>query len=151
MSSRFNLHHVLMDSPDFPLSNKEIKSPLILINNQPKLAGSLHVAPETKNTDGKFNVTIFTHDNRLDFIRTAMVFIMGGYPEDDKRLIRFETDTLKLTSLNGLPLSFFGDGEIWHPSPEINISVMAQGLEVYSPVEEITGKGYSLDEIPFLT
>ena len=151
MSSRFNTHKVIMDSPDFPLANKEVCSPLILINNQPKLAGSLHVAPDTKNTDGKFNVTIFTHDNRVDFLRTALVFLTGGYPEDDKRLIRFETDTLKLSSRSGSPLSFFGDGEIWEPSQEINISIMPQGLEVYSPVEEITGKGYSLDEIPFLT
>lgn len=151
LSSKFNLHQVRMDSPDFPLSNKEVQSPLILINNQPKLAGSLHVAPETRNTDGKFNVTIFTHDNRIDFLRTAMVFLTGGYPEDDKRLIRFETDSLKLTSLSGSPLSFFGDGETWHPSQEIDVSVLHQGLEVYSPVEEITGKGYSLDEIPVLT
>lgn len=151
LTSKFNLHNVYMDSPDFPLLDRKITSPLILINNQPKLAGSLHVAPETCNTDGKFNVTIFTHTNRLDFLKTAMVFLTGGYPVEDKKVISFETDSLKMLSTTGTPLNFFGDGEIWEPSIELDIKVHSQGLEVFSPAEEITGKGYSLDEIPFLT
>jgi hypothetical protein len=151
LTSKFKLHKVFIDCPDFPLLDKKIESPLILINNQPKLAGSLHVAPETKNTDGKFNVTIFTHNNRFEFLKTAMVFLTGGNAEDDKKIIRFETDSLKLMSLTDSPLTFFGDGETWEPSMELDISVIPQALEVFSSAEEITGKGYSLDDIPLLT
>lgn len=149
--SKFNLNKVFVDSPDMPLLNKQVESPLILINNQPKLGGTFHVAPDTKNTDGKFNVTIFTHDNRLDFIRTAMVYMTGGHAEDDKRIIRFETDKVKLMSLAESPLTFFGDGETWNPAMELEISVIPKAIEVFSPVEEITGKGYSLADIPELT
>lgn len=151
LTSRFRLHQVYLESPDFPRQDRRIESALILINNQPKLAGSLHVAPQTRNTDGKFNVTIFTHDNRIDFLRTALVFLSGRYPEGDKRIISFETDQLKLVSLSSDALSFFGDGEIWEPAKEINVSIRPKSLEVYSPVEEIIGKGYSLTDIPFLT
>lgn len=149
--SRFNLQKVTIESPDYTHANKEIKSPLILINNQPKLGGTFHVAPDTKNTDGRFNVTIFTHDNRIDFMRTALVFLTGGLAEDDKRIIRFETDRVKLRSITGAPLTFFGDGETWPSNPELDISVIPQAIEVYSPIDEITGKGYSLDNIPVLT
>jgi len=150
--SKFSLQKVRIEcDADSPCHNKSFEAPLILINNQPKLGGTFHVAPDTRNTDGKFNVTIFTHDNRFDFIRTAMVFLTGGHALDDKRIIRFETDKLKLISETSESLNFFGDGETWTPSPEINISVHPEGLEVYSPVEEITGKGYSLDKIPLLT
>ncbi len=151
LTSRFKLHEVTMESPNFPLPSNTVISPLILINNQPKLAGSMYVAPETCNTDGKFNVTIFTHTNRFDFLRTALVFLTGGYPHEDKKVVSFETDSLNIKSLNNEPLSFFGDGENWEKTLELNIKVRSQGLEVYSPVDEIVGKGYSLDEIPFLT
>jgi diacylglycerol kinase family enzyme len=151
LSSPFKLNKVFLESPDLPVLNKQFVSPLILINNQPKLGGSFHVAPETKNTDGKFNVTIFTHDNRFDFIRTALVFMTGGLAEDDKKIIRFETDSLKMMSVSDSPLTFFGDGETWEPTMELDISVIPQAIEVFSSVDEITGKGYSLEEIPLLT
>jgi diacylglycerol kinase family enzyme len=151
LSSPFRMHDVFLESPDSPLIDKKISSPLILINNQPKLAGSFQVAPDTKNDDGKFNVTIFLHDNRLDFIKTALEFISGGNGEGDKRIIRFETDSLKLISLSNTPMVFFGDGENWDPSMELDISLVPQALEVYSPLEEVTGKGHSLDEVPLLT
>lgn len=151
LTSKFKLHEVSLESPDFPLSHQRVFSPLILINNQPKLAGSMYVAPETSNTDGKFNVTIFTHTNRFEFLKTALVFLTGGYPYDDKKVVSFETDTLQIKSLNDESLSFFGDGENWEKTLLLNIKVRSQGLEVYSPVDEIVGKGYSLDEIPFLT
>jgi diacylglycerol kinase family enzyme len=151
LSSRFNLHKVYIESPDFPALNRKLESPLILINNQPKLAGSLHVAPETRNTDGKFNVTIFTHTNRFEFLKTALVFLTGKYPVEDKKIISFETSSLKMMSTTNSPLSFFGDGEIWAPAMELDIRIVPHCLEVFSPAEEITGKGYSLDEIPLLT
>jgi diacylglycerol kinase family enzyme len=151
LSAPFKMHKVFIESEDCPLLDRQVSSPLILINNQPKLAGSFQVAPETKNNEGKFNVTIFLHDNRFDFIKTALEFISGGTGEGDKRIIRFETDSLKLMSLTKTAMIFFGDGETWEPSMELDIKIVPQALEVFSPMEEITGKGHSLDEVPLLT
>lgn len=149
MSAKFNLHHVQIDSPDFPLSNNQIKSPLILINNQPMLAGKFPVAPETKNNDGTFNVTIFLHTNRLEFIKTATQFLQGKYPENDKNLISFETTSLKMKSLSHEKLHFFGDGENFAPTEDIEIGIIPKGLEVYSHHDDvILCTGYSLDQIP---
>lgn len=150
LTSPLRLHEVYLESPDFPQLEQRLRTPLLLINNQPKLAGTLTVAPETKNTDGKFNVTIFLHDSKIEFMKTAAKFFSGKYPEDDKRIISFETDQIKLMSISSAPLTFFGDGEIWEPAQELDISINPQGLEVYSPMEEILGKGYSLEEIPLL-
>lgn len=149
LSARFNLHHVEIDSPDFPLSNKQLKSPLILINNQPMLAGKFPVAPETKNNDGLFNVTIFLHTNRLEFIKTATQFLQGKYPENDKNLVSFETNSFKMKSVDGEDLHFFGDGENFAPTSTIDVSIIPQGLEVYSHHDDlILCTGYSLDQIP---
>jgi len=149
MTSKFELLDVYMDSPDMPTLEKRIKSPLILVNNQPRLAGKFPVAPETKNDDGKFNVTIFLHDNRLDFIKSSTAFLRGQFPENDKKIIQFETDELKMMSLTDKKLKFFGDGEDFTPAKELNISIIPKGLVVYSNNEDIVlCPSYSLDTIP---
>lgn len=149
--SKFKLHNVYVESPDFPLLERRVSSPLILVNNQPKLAGRFPVAPFTRNNDGKFNVTIFAHDNRFDFIKAVSVFLRGGFPENDKKLIHFETDSLKLMSIGSGKLNFFGDGENFDEAQELNISLIPQALEVYSDqdAQNLCG-GYSLDEIPHI-
>lgn len=149
MTSKFEREEVFIDSPDFPLLDKRVKSALILVNNQPRLAGKFPVAPHTKNDDGKFNVTIFLHENKLDFIKSASAFLRGQYPENDKKLVSFETNSLKLTSLNNKDLSFFGDGEMFKSSKELDISIVPKGLVVYSNNEDIVlCPSYSLDTIP---
>lgn len=149
MTPKFEMQEVYMDSPDFPLLDKRVKSPLILVNNQPRLAGKFPVAPGTRNDDGKFNVTIFLHDNKLDFIKSSTAFLRGQYPEHDKNLISFETDSLKMLSLTGKDLAFFGDGELFTPAKELDISIVPKGLVVYSNNEDIVlCPSYSLDTIP---
>jgi diacylglycerol kinase family enzyme len=149
MTSKFEMQEVYMDSPDFPLLDKRVKSPLILVNNQPRLAGKFPVAPGTRNDDGKFNVTIFLHDNKMDFIKSSSAFLRGQYPENDKNLITFETDSLKMMSMTGKDLAFFGDGEMFTPSKELDISIVPKGLVVYSNNEDIVlCPSYSLDTIP---
>lgn len=149
MTSKFELVNVFIDSPNLPTLKKKIMSPLILVNNQPRLAGKFPVAPGTRNDDGKFNVTIFMHDNKLDFIKSSSSFLRGVYPENDKKLISFETDTLKMMSLDHRDLAFFGDGEMFKPSKELDISIVPKGLTVYSNNEDIVlCPSYSLDNIP---
>ncbi len=149
MTAKFELLEVFLDSPDMPLLDKQIKSPLILINNQPRLAGKFPVAPLTRNDDGKFNVTIFLHDNRLDFIKSSSALLMGQFPEKDKKIVQFETDTLKIMSLTQKDLYFFGDGENFTPAKELDISIIPKGLVVYSSNDNtILCPSYSLDLIP---
>ncbi|MFP5387497.1 MAG: diacylglycerol/lipid kinase family protein [Bacteriovoracia bacterium] len=147
--TKFHLLDIYLDSPDCPLLEKKIRSPLILVNNQPRLAGKFPVAPFTRNDDGKFNVTIFLHDNRFDFIKTASSFLLGKYPENDKKLISFETDSLKMMSLGQEDLNFFGDGENFTPAKELDISLVPRSLVVYSRNEDIVlCPSHSLDTIP---
>lgn len=149
MTSPFKMHEVYVDSPDLPLIDKRVESPLILVTNQPKLAGKFPVAPKTRNDDGKYNVTIFLHKNKFDFCKSVAVFMQGKYPETDKNIIQFETDSLTLTSLTHEKLSFFGDGESWEPAMELKMGIIPKGLEVISKGDEIF-TGYSLDEIPHI-
>jgi len=149
LSYEFELHNVFIDSPDMPRLEKRVVSPLILVNNQPHLAGKFPVAPGTRNDDGKFNVTIFLHTNRLDFIKSASSFLMGQFPENDKKIIHFETDSLKMMSLDDKELCFFGDGENFAPAKELDISIIPKGLVVYSNNEDLElCPSYSLDMIP---
>ncbi len=65
-------YRLMLESPDLPLLSPVIEAPLILINNQPTLGGKFHVAPKTINSDGKFNVTIFKHQNKKDLLNAHM-------------------------------------------------------------------------------
>lgn len=149
LTSPYEMLDIYVDSPDLPLLDKRIKTPLILVNNQSKLAGKYPVAPGTRNDDGKFNVSIFLHTNKLDFVRSTSAFLRGQYPEGDKNIITFETDTLKMMSLSDKNLEFFGDGENFKPSKELDISIVPKGLVVYSNNEDIVlCPSHSLDTIP---
>ena len=149
MTTPYEMQEVYLESPDLPLLDKRIKSPLILVNNQSKLAGKYPVAPFTRNDDGKFNVTIFLHTNKFDFVKSTSALLQGKYPENDKNIISFETSSLKMMSLTDKNLEFFGDGENFKPSKELDISIVPKGLTVYSNNEDIVlCPSYSLDTIP---
>jgi diacylglycerol kinase family enzyme len=145
----FEMRDVFINSPDLPLLEKKISSPLILINNQSKLAGKFPVAPATKNDDGKFNVTIFLHDNKMDFMKASSAFLLGKFPENDKKIIQFETSQLQMISLDHKDLDFFGDGESFEASRELNISIVPKALEVFAHNDNLLlCSSYSLDSIP---
>jgi diacylglycerol kinase family enzyme len=148
----FNLRRVLIESKDSPLVDPRVTTGLILINNQEYIGGKFRVAPGTRNDDGKFNVTIFTHENRFDLMKCTLMMLSGSYPRNDKNLISFETDQLVLNSLDGEPLEFFGDGELFTPpSTVIDISIIPGALEVctYKGADLIC-TGYKLDEIEMI-
>jgi len=149
LMKKFELQEVYISSPDYPLLEKRVKTGLLLINNQPMLAGKYPVAPETRNDDGKFNVTIFLHDNKISFAKSAMSFLQGKYPENDPNIISFETNELNMTSIDDKELKFFGDGEIFAPSKELNISLIPKGLNVFTDDREFNlCSSHSLDIIP---
>jgi YegS/Rv2252/BmrU family lipid kinase len=116
--------------------NEILLSPLILVNNQPALAGDFIVAPNTNHQDGKVNITIFKHQNRLELIQCILKILHGHYPKDDKNLISFETEKIKIDLLDDESLAFFGDGEILNHSNSWDIRCHPNFLSVFSPKDQ---------------
>lgn len=124
-------HRYKIESEEF---NGIVNSPLVLINNQPTLAGSVNIAPFTNHQDGSFNVTILAHENRIELVHAIIKIFKNEDFSTDKKIISFETKKVNI-SLEGdvLPQSFFGDGEIFSPATSWDISILERGLSVYSP------------------
>lgn len=106
----------------------------LLINNQPVLAGTFKIAPETLNNDGKFNVTILSHPNRQRLIQCMLTVASGNLPVNDPYFQSFETDSLEIENLNPeKEVPFFGDGEVFdNERQKWNITVSKNALKVYS-------------------
>ena len=117
--------------------NEIVFSPLVLINNQPVLGGSFEVARNTNHQDGKFNLTIFKHSNRLELIQCLIKIMSGSFPYDDKNIISMEIEEAKIQLLDSShPIAFFGDGEIFQNGFEWNIKILPQSLNVFSPNDQ---------------
>lgn len=104
---------------------------LILINNQPILANTFEVAPNTNHNDGTFNVTIFKHANRLELIRCLVQILLGTIPTEDPNLVIFETKDLKIDLLDSEKLSFFGDGEVFPEATSWEVKMHPEYLSVF--------------------
>ena len=147
----FVTRSIMIESPDSPLIDPRIETALVLVNNQEFIGGKFRVAPMTRNDDGKFNVTLFTHTNRFDLMKCTLQMLSGSYPVNDKNLISFETDRLTLNAIDGKPLEFFGDGETFSPSPVLDISIVPSALEVCTyKGEDMLCSSYKLDEIEMI-
>ena len=117
--------------------NEIVMAPLILINNQPVLAGSFEVAPNTNHQDGTFNIMILKHENRLELINCLLNILNGNFPHDDKNLVTFETQEAKIDLLEGAEhLSFFGDGEVFKQASSWEIKCLPGALSVFSPKDQ---------------
>jgi diacylglycerol kinase family enzyme len=133
-------------SYEFKISSSEfsgqVSTALILINNQPSLAGNFVVAPNTNHRDGKMNITIFKHQNRIDLIGCISKIFAGAYPVDDKDLISFETSEIFIELMNDKneKLSFFGDGENFKAASSWNIRCHPDFLTVYSDHDKDLGE-----------
>jgi diacylglycerol kinase family enzyme len=123
----------------------EIYGPGLLVNNQAKLAGNFNVAPSTCNSDGLFNVMLFTHSHRGKLIQCLWRMGQGKCVKADQDVVTFETNKLIIKNINSQTISFFGDGEILKtlaPGQECEISIKPQSLLVYSK-----GKGQDLVDL----
>lgn len=133
----FSSRSLFIESHDSPLLDKIIRSPLILINNQEYIGGKFRVAPSTRNDDGKFNVTLFLHTNKIDLMKCTIQMLLGIYPKNDKNLVAFETDKLLISAIDDKPLEFFGDGETFSPSKFLDITIKTKALEVCGDKQEV--------------
>jgi len=121
--------HLYIESDRF---TGEIKTPLLLVNNQPAFAGYFTVAPYTRHDDGAFNVTFFTPRSTRQFLSSAYRVRRRFGPENDPQIQSFETNSLKIKALDGKPLDFIGDGELLVSDSEILITVVPKALKVFS-------------------
>jgi len=106
----------------------------LLVNNQPTLAGTFNIAPNTSNQDGKFNVSLFNHTSRSKLASCLLKISEGKTVASDPELISFETSNLKITNLSKetkTPM-FFGDGEIFGENEEWNIGIRPSSLKVFA-------------------
>lgn len=145
---RYNL---MFECADLPLLDPVISTPLVLINNQSTLGGKFHVAPNTKNSDGKFNVTIFMHKTKKELLQCSYNLYSGNFPFHDENLVSFETDKLVINNLDEGPLTFFGDGEILEQNQILNIEALPQAMEVCAYDKKLAySRAYDLEEISLL-
>ncbi len=132
MSMDFSAHEYVIESEEF---KRTVRSAAVLVNNQPVLAGMFRIAPQTRNADGKFNVTILAHKRRQDLIKCILQIASGNIPEHDPDLISFETEAVQIRRIarpGNPPLEFFGDGEILGQSDVWYASIDKAALRVYS-------------------
>ncbi len=134
LSKEISSYKLKINSNEF---NETLYTSLVLINNQPVLGGSFEVAPDTNHQDGKFNVTILKHSNRIELVNCLLKIMNGNYPKDDKNLISFETSDARIELLDASHnLSFFGDGEVFAPDNVWNIKCRPGFLNVFSPKDQ---------------
>jgi diacylglycerol kinase (ATP) len=124
-------YRLRITSPDY---HGELESPLLMINNQPSVAGSFKIAPETKNDDGKFNVSIFTHHHLCQLLTGIYRVRQHIPPANDPRMLSFETDHMEIELLGNTDqkMAFYGDGELLTSARRLEIGIKPQSLRVYS-------------------
>ncbi len=144
------LYPVRIESPDAP-GLDEVASPLILVNNQAMLGGKFRVAPNTRNDDGTFNVTVFLHRDKTRFIQTVARVLRAGVPDNDPQIVTFETNRLRLTPLTLKPMDFFGDGEQFQTAESYEVEIVPRALRACAMDQHtLFCAGYGLEEIPKL-
>ena len=135
MTGQYRYHRVKIESESF---SGEIETPLLLVSNQPCIAGSFPIAPNTRNDDGHFNVTAFLHRRWKDFVGAVLKVKKGQSIAMDPEVISFETSELTLESISLkhgqlAPLSFFGDGEDLAFGTKLHFTILHQALSVFRP------------------
>lgn len=131
LSINYKIYEFYIESEQF---TGKVRSPLIMVNNQKTIGQTFEVAPQTKNDDGSFNVTILTHNNRAKLANCMIRLASGADPALDPNIITFETKKMNITNLTDEKLSFFGDGEVFDNeknTSHFEISVLEKGLNVF--------------------
>lgn len=133
LGKRLEYFDIRMDVQD---QSYQVRTPLLLVNNQPEIAGSFKIAPRTKQSDGRFNVCVFLHQTLRELIKSIWAIRKGMDPAQDRQVLSLEVESLKLENLNGENLSFFGDGELFSKSSQFQIEIIPNALKVYAPLSK---------------
>lgn len=115
--------------------NKEYKllSPLLIVNNQSRIARTIFAGDWIKNGDGLMDLTIFTHNSRTKFIIALLKYVLGKVPVKDPAIIRIQAKEVEIISSK--PFKFFGDGEIFSGQKKLSLKVLPKALKVYTTKE----------------
>ncbi len=96
--------------------------------NQSTLAGNLKVAPgQSKHTE---NFTVLIHPGVCG-IKTVKGLGAMKFGRIDSSFVSYKTSQIRIESLNGAPLSVFGDGEILTRSPVLEFRAYPKKLKVF--------------------
>lgn len=124
-------YHLELESDEF---SGRVKAPILLINNQPVIAGTFPIAPQTRNNDGTFSVAILKHQNRNALFRCIYRIAAGRDIRDDEDFIEFETKEIKMRNVGKeKDMVFFGDGEIFEISDTYHAKIAPASLKVFRP------------------
>jgi diacylglycerol kinase family enzyme len=119
-------HRVRISSDEF---SQTIETSVLMICNQSKLAGNLTVAPD--QTPHSKTFTILHHQEKSGFstLKSLLAMKLGRLNQSFKT---FKTEKLVLESLNGEPLSVFGDGEILTSGTRLEFMRHPKKLRIFS-------------------
>jgi diacylglycerol kinase family enzyme len=109
--------------------NRELTISSLMICNQSTLAGNLEVAPGQNHDDDQFTVLI--HPEACGF-STLQGLALLRKKSTNAPFIRFKTRSLKIESLDGHPLTVFGDGEILTSSSQLTFQEHPKKLKVFT-------------------
>jgi YegS/Rv2252/BmrU family lipid kinase len=116
--------------------NGEVSSSLLMINNQRLLGGHFPIAPEARNDDGLFDVTLVDgRDGRCGLLRLVAEVLRGQHTaqpdvhcwQDD--VLHIETDS---------PVPFLGDGELAEATDRFDVRILPAALRLVIPREART-------------
>lgn len=109
----FPAEHMRRLRLEFDDETLDVETALVMINNQSVVGGSFHIAPQTKNDDGTFCVSVFTDKDGASLARTTALVRQGRASDS---VLQKETTSLVMRALDQRPLRFFGDGELLQDS-----------------------------------
>ncbi len=108
--------------------SEEMTLSSLMICNQANLAGNLKVAPgQNKHAD---SFTVLIHPGVCGF-NTLRGLSSMKFGKIDSSFITYKTERIRIESLNGAPLTVFGDGEILTRSPVLEFRAYPKKLRVY--------------------
>lgn len=148
IKSSLVFYDLIIESEDFHLSGKPLKTAMVLVNNQEVLGGDFCISPGTKNDDGQFNVLIFLHRNKIELVQVILKILLRKDVSRDSNLISFETNYLKIKNLKNDKIDFLGDGEVLESNCEFEVSVENQAINVCSYNDDLLNyKSYPLEQV----
>jgi diacylglycerol kinase family enzyme len=107
---------------------EEMTLSALMICNQENLAGNLKVAPGQNKHSDTFTVLIHPGACGMKTLRGLGSMKFGKI---DSSFITYKTESIRIESLNGAPLTVFGDGEILTRSPVLEFRAFPKKLKVF--------------------
>lgn len=108
----------------------EMRTGLLMVCNQAKLAGDLRLVPQTRNDDGIFDLVAMPITGRRQLLGAlARMKSARTHPA----ATHWHCQRLRIEDLDDRPMTFFGDGEILAQSSTLDIRIAREALAVLAP------------------